>query len=94
RRVATPSRSQEADAIARIPSWCKAVERDHRGSVATVEMSGDKRFVRSFMMMGKAAHAAAKSVPKIAVMDAGHLKGSWNGVMYILCMKDSNNHII
>ncbi|CAM9735812.1 unnamed protein product [Pylaiella littoralis] len=94
RRVATASKSQEAAAVARIPSWCKAIERDCPGSVATVEMSGDKRFVRSFMMMGKAAYAAAMSVPKIAAMDAGHLKGSWNGVMYILCMKDSNNHII
>lgn len=27
-------------------------------------------------------------------MDAGHLKGSWKGVMYILSLKDSNNFII
>ncbi|CAB1113470.1 unnamed protein product [Ectocarpus sp. CCAP 1310/34] len=27
-------------------------------------------------------------------MDAGHLKGSWKGVMYVLCMHDSNNKII
>ena len=31
---------------------------------------------------------------QVVSMDAGHLKGSWNGVMYILSMKDSNNHII
>ena len=27
-------------------------------------------------------------------MDAGHLKGSWNGVMYILSMTNSNNKLI
>ncbi|CAB1115110.1 unnamed protein product [Ectocarpus sp. CCAP 1310/34] len=30
----------------------------------------------------------------MVAMDAGHLKGSWKGVMYVLCMHDSNNKII
>ncbi|CAN0351658.1 unnamed protein product, partial [Ascophyllum nodosum] len=94
RRIATASRAEEAEAIARIPSWCEAIERDCPGSVATVEMSTDNRFVRSFLMLGKAAYAAVKSVPKVVSMDAGHLKGSWNGVMYILSMKNSNNKLI
>ncbi|CAN0318392.1 unnamed protein product [Scytosiphon promiscuus] len=60
-------------------------------------------------MLGKSAHVAANSVPKvnavadsypstrclyIVSMDAGHLKGAWKGVMYILSMEDSNNRII
>ena len=38
RRIATASRAEETDAIARIPSWCEAIERDCPGSVATVEV--------------------------------------------------------
>ncbi|CAM9811136.1 unnamed protein product [Ectocarpus sp. 13 AM-2016] len=61
-------------------------------------MGPDNRFVRSFLMLGKAAYVAAHSVPKasdlMAAMDAGHLRGSWNGVMYVLCMHDSDNKII
>ncbi|CAB1108636.1 unnamed protein product [Ectocarpus sp. CCAP 1310/34] len=54
-------------------------------------MSPDNRFVKSFLMLGKAAYVAAHSM---VAMDAGHLKGSWKGVMYVLCMHDSNNKII
>ena len=31
---------------------------------------------------------------QVVSMDACHLKGSWNGVMYILSMKNSNNKLI
>ena len=31
---------------------------------------------------------------QVALMDAGHLKGSWKGVMYVLSAKDSNNRIV
>ncbi|CAN0461195.1 unnamed protein product, partial [Ectocarpus sp. 12 AP-2014] len=57
-------------------------------------MGLDNRFVRSFLMLGKAAYVAAHSVPKMVAMDAGHLRGSWNGVMYVLCVHDSDNKII
>ncbi|CBJ27635.1 conserved unknown protein [Ectocarpus siliculosus] len=94
KRIATATKGDGAAALSRLPSLFQGIERDCPGSIATVEMSPDNRFVRSFLMLGKAAYVAAHSVPKIVAMDAGHLKGSWHGVMYVLCMHDSNNKII
>ncbi|CAN0429040.1 unnamed protein product [Pylaiella littoralis] len=77
---------------------CDAVVERARGGLITTknlrnQTSTDHRFVRSFFMLGKAAFAAVRSVPKVVAIDAGHLKGSWNGVMYIFSMKDSNKII-
>ncbi|CAB1106918.1 unnamed protein product [Ectocarpus sp. CCAP 1310/34] len=64
KRIATASKEDEAGAISRLPSLFEGIERDCPGSVATVEMSPDNRFVRSCLMLGKAAYVAAHSVPK------------------------------
>ncbi|CAB1113469.1 unnamed protein product [Ectocarpus sp. CCAP 1310/34] len=64
KRIANASKEDEAGAISRLPSLFERIERDCPGSVATVEMSPDNRFVRSFLMLGKAAYVAAHSVPK------------------------------
>ena len=43
-------------------------------------------------------HLRPISVPFVSVqvvsLDAAHLKGGWNGVVYVLSTKDSNNHIV
>lgn len=31
---------------------------------------------------------------QVVCLDAGHMKGGWKGVVYVLSMKDSNNRII
>ena len=31
---------------------------------------------------------------QVVCLDVGHLKGGWKGVVYVLSMKDNNNHII
>lgn len=31
---------------------------------------------------------------QVVSLDAGHLKGGWKGVIYVLSTKDSNNHIV
>ena len=38
-RITNASKGDEADAIARLPSWCEVMERDCAGSVTTVEVS-------------------------------------------------------
>ncbi|CAB1108256.1 unnamed protein product [Ectocarpus sp. CCAP 1310/34] len=50
KRIATASKEDEAAAISRLPSLFEGTERDCPGSVATVEVSPDNRFVRSFLM--------------------------------------------
>ncbi|CAB1102892.1 unnamed protein product [Ectocarpus sp. CCAP 1310/34] len=66
KRIANATKGDEATAISRLPFLFEGIERDCPGSIATVEerMSPDNRFVRSFLMLGKAAYLAAHSVPK------------------------------
>ncbi|CAN0467293.1 unnamed protein product, partial [Laminaria digitata] len=45
-------------------------------------------------MLGRAAHVACNSAPKIVAIDGGHLKGEWKGVMLTLSCKDSNNKLV
>ncbi|CAN0350255.1 unnamed protein product [Pylaiella littoralis] len=49
---------------------------------------------RMFIMLGRAVRVAANSVFKIVCVDAGFLKGEYEGQIIVLSTKDSDNRLV
>lgn len=72
--------------LGRVGSYTKTTSRWNKDCIST-RMPSTFRLIRSL-------RPVVLVYEQVAAIDAGHLKGPWKGVMYILTMRDSNNRLI
>ncbi|GJU20858.1 hypothetical protein Tco_1154200 [Tanacetum coccineum] len=80
--------------FAQLPYYCHNLEMINDGTVTHIETDNEDRFKMVFIALGVVIQSFKKHMRPLIIIDAAHLKGTYQGTNLLAVGMDGNNQII